>query len=100
MRIRVVLFGLLFASIAASAQNAGDKIPDLPQLNAKAARFAPTPLRVGTSHLSSGDQKALVKLIEAARILNPIYMNQLWSGDLALYKKLQADKTPLGQARL
>ena len=53
-----------------------------------------------TSRLSSGDQKALVKLIEAARILNTIYMNQLWSGDLALYKKLQADKTPLGQARL
>ena len=100
MRIRVVLFGLLFATIAAGAQNAGEKIPDLAQLNAKAARFAPTPLRVGTSHLSSGDQKALVKLIEAARILNPMYMNQLWSGDLALYKKLQADKTPLGQARL
>lgn len=100
MRIRVVLFGLLLAAIAAGAQNAGEKIPDLPQLNAKAARFAPTPLRVGNSHLSSGDQKALVKLIEAARILNPIYMNQLWSGDLALYKKLQADKTPLGQARL
>jgi peptidase M49-like protein len=100
MRIRVVLFGLLFASVTAGAQNAGEKIPDLAQLNAMAARFAPTPLRVDTSHLSSGDQKALVKLIEAARILNPIYMNQLWSGDLALAKKLQADKTALGQARL
>jgi hypothetical protein len=100
MRIRVVLFGLLIASIAAGAQNAGERIPDLPQLNAMAARFAPTPLHVDTSHLTSGDQKALVKLIEAARILNPIFMNQLWSGDLALYKKLQADKTPLGQARL
>jgi hypothetical protein len=100
MRIRVVLFGLLFAAITAGAQNAGEKIPDLPQLNAMAARFAPTPLRVDTSRLSSGDQKALVKLIEAARLLNTIYMNQLWSGDLALYKKLQADKTPLGQARL
>ncbi|MFI5112478.1 MAG: hypothetical protein ACHP9S_06620 [Terriglobales bacterium] len=100
MRIRVVLFGLLIASIAAGAQNAGERIPDLPRLNAMAARFAPTPLRVDTSRLSTGDQKALVKLIEAARILNPIFMNQLWSGDLALYKKLQADKTPLGQARL
>lgn len=100
MRKRVVLFGLLIASITAGSQNAGEKIPDLQQLNAMAARFAPTPLRVDTSRLSSGDQKALVKLIEAARILNPIYMNQLWSGDLALYKKLQADKTPLGQARL
>jgi peptidase M49-like protein len=100
MRIRVVLFGLLIAAITAGAQNAGERIPDVQQLNAMAARFAPTPLRVDTSRLSAGDQKALVKLIEAARILSPIYMNQLWSGDLALYKKLQADKTPLGQARL
>lgn len=100
MRIRVVLFGLLFAAITAVAQNAGEKTPDLQRLNAMAARFAATPLRVDTSRLSSGDQKALVKLIEAARLLNPLYMNQLWSGDLALYKKLKADKTPLGQARL
>ena len=100
MRIRVVVFGLLFAAITAGAQNAGEKIPDLPQLNAMTARFAPTPLRVDASQLSSGDQRALVKLIEAARLLNPIFMKQLWSGDLALYKKLQADKTPLGQARL
>jgi len=27
-------------------------------------------------------------------------MQQFWSGDLALYEKLQKDKTPLGQARL
>ena len=100
MRIGVVLFGLLFGAISAGGRNAGERIPDLPRLNAMAARYAPTPLRVDTSRLSSGDQQALVKLIEAARVLNSIYMNQLWSGDLALYKKLQADKTPLGKARL
>ena len=27
-------------------------------------------------------------------------MQQFWSGDLALYQKLQQDKTPLGKARL
>jgi hypothetical protein len=100
MKIRILLFALLFASITAGAQNAGEKIPDLQQLNAMAARFAPTLLRVDSSRLSSGDQKALVKLIEAARLFDTIYMNQLWSGGLVLYKKLQADKTPLGQARL
>jgi hypothetical protein len=74
--------------------------PDLSKLNAMTARFAPTPLRVDVSRLSSGDRQALIKLIQAARILNTIYMNQLWSGDLPLYQKLQADKSPLGQARL
>lgn len=76
------------------------KVPDLAQLQKMAARFAPTPMRVDTSKLSSGDQKALVKLIEASRILNEIFMQQLWSGSLALYAQLQRDTTPLGKARL
>lgn len=65
-----------------------------------AARFAPTPLQVDTSALSAGDRKALVKLVQAARVVNHIFMNQFWSGDDALYQKLQHDKTPLGEARL
>ena len=50
--------------------------------------------------LSAGDKKALAKLIEAGRIVNHLFMQQFWSGDLALYQKLQQDKTPLGKARL
>ena len=42
----------------------------------------------------------MAKRIEAARVLNPLFMQQFWSGNLALYQKLQQDKTPLGQARL
>jgi hypothetical protein len=101
MKIFLIVWALLLASFsAAAAQDASQKVPDLPQLDRMAARFAPTPLRVETSRLSSGDRAALVNLIQAARILNSIFMNQLWSGDLALYQKLQADKTALGQARL
>ena len=75
-------------------------MPDQAQLEKMAGRFAPTPLQVDTSRLSSGDRQALVKLVEAARLLNDIYMRQLWSGDVDLYKQLQKDATPLGQARL
>lgn len=65
-----------------------------------AARFAPTPLDVNTAGLSAADKKALVKLVQAARIVNHIFMQQIWIGDLPLYQKLQQDKSPLGQARL
>jgi hypothetical protein len=75
-------------------------VPDLAQLQQMASRFAPTPLRVDTSKLSNGDRQALVKLIEAARILNFVFMKQYWSGDIALYERLQKDTTPLGKARL
>ena len=75
-------------------------VPDLAELQTMAARFAPTELKVDTSRLSPGDQKALVKLVEAARLFDDIFMTQYWSGDHALYAKLQKDTSPLGKARL
>src|SRR5690348_16032720 len=89
---------MLGSGLALWAQ--GSSAPGLEQLNSMIARYAPTPIRVNVSRLSAGDQKALVKLIEAARLLNPVFMNQLWEGDLALYEKLKKDATPLGRARL
>jgi hypothetical protein len=73
--------------------------PDAAELNKMAARFAPTHLQVDTSGLSAGDQQALKKLIQAAEVVNTIFMKQFWSGDIELYHKLQQDKTPLGRAR-
>jgi hypothetical protein len=95
---------LLLTTFIAAAQEKTSKpappIPDLAQLKAMTARFAPTPLRVDLSGLSARDRKALEKLVEAAKIVNHIFMQQFWSGDLATYQALQRDKTPLGEARL
>jgi len=76
-----------------------EHIPDLAELEKMAARFAPTELRVDTGSLSAGDQKALVKLIEAGRVLDEIFMDQMWSGNDTLRAKLRDDRTPLGRAR-
>ena len=70
------------------------------ELERMAARFVPTSMRVDVSSLSSGDRQALVKLVQAARIVDDIFLKQLWSGNVALYERLQKDKTPLGRARL
>src|SRR5271155_5342995 len=75
-------------------------IPDLVQLEKMIARFTPTDLRADISKLSPGDRQALAKLIEASRVLDDIFLNQLWSGNQALYAKLRRDTTPLGKARL
>jgi Peptidase family M49 len=100
--MRRLLIFLFAFTVMATAQKtpAPPTFPDAAELNRMAARFAPAPLNVDISGLSAGDQKALAKLIEAARIVNPLFMQQLWSGNLELYHKLQQDKTPLGQARL
>ena len=95
------LIVLLFGVVAvAQEKKAAPAIPDLAQLKTMTARFAPTPLRVDLSGLSAGDRQALEKLVEAAKIVNTIFMRQFWSGDLATYHALQQDKTPLGSARL
>ena len=75
-------------------------MPNLAELQKMTARFAPTQIRVDTSKLSPGDRQALIKLIESAHLVNDIFLQQLWSGNAALYAKLQKDRTPLGQAQL
>jgi hypothetical protein len=75
-------------------------IPDLAQLKQMEARFAPVEMRVDTAGLSPGDRKALVKLIEAARLIDDIFLDQLWSGNQAKYARLKKDTTALGKARL
>lgn len=98
----LILISLVFivGTTVLSAQEMATKIPDLAQLQKMTSRFAPTELKVDLSGLSDGDRKALAKLIEAARLIDPIFMQQYWSGDLALYAKLQKDTSPLGKARL
>ena len=97
---RILLAVLILMTTALAQENTTSSAPGVDELNRMAARFAPTPLQVDTSTLSPGDKKALVKLIQAARIVNHIFMQQFWSGNLALYQKLQQDKSALGQARL
>jgi hypothetical protein len=69
-------------------------------LNQKIARFAPTEISADISKLSSGDKKALDKIIEAARLMDPIYLRQVWRGNVDLLKKLEADMTQEGKERL
>ncbi len=91
-------FPLLIAMLSPLLVSAAT--PDLAQLEKMIGRFQPTELRVDVSKLSSGDRQALAKLIDAARVLNDIFLAQMWSGNQALYAKLRRDTTPLGKARL
>ena len=64
------------------------------------ARYAPVDLRADTSKLSPQDSQALAKLIAAAHLIDDLFLKQYWSGNPALYDRLQKDATPLGKARL
>jgi hypothetical protein len=89
-----------FAAVFLIAMTLSAADATLPELQRMVAKFAPVDLRVDTSKLSPGDRGALVKLIEASRILDHIFLGQMWAGNPALYEKLRKDTTPLGKARL
>ena len=95
------LFPLLMAAAVGSACAATGGTPaTTEQLTAMSARYAPVALKADTSHLSSGDRKAIAKLIEAARLVDVLQLRQRWSGNEALWAALKKDKSALGQARL
>jgi hypothetical protein len=73
---------------------------DLRTLTTKIRRFAPTVVTADASRLAPGDRRALAKVIEAARLFDPLFLRQLWSGNAALQRRLVADRTPLGRVRL
>lgn len=98
--MRTVKRLLLFIALITPMLAATAVVPDLAQLQKMMARFQPTEMHVDPSRLSQGDLNALAKMIEAARVLNDIFLTQMWSGNHALYAKLRGDKTPLGKARL
>jgi Peptidase family M49 len=92
MRGLSIFLFISFSMLSSEVDSAG--------LKRMAAQFVPAPLRVDTTHLSAGDHKALVKLIEAGRVIDDIFLEQLWDGNRGLEKRLAADRSPLGLARL
>ncbi len=71
-----------------------------PELAKKIARFAPTTLTADISKLPAKDRQALAKIVAAAKLLDPLFLRQVWSGNDALEQKLLADQTPAGRQRL
>jgi hypothetical protein len=71
-----------------------------PDLAKKIARFAPTTLTANTAKLSARDRQALAKIIAAAKLLDPLFLRQVWSGNDALKAKLEADKSAAGRQLL
>ncbi|MEO8661693.1 MAG: hypothetical protein ABI693_24705 [Bryobacteraceae bacterium] len=86
------------AVFAATAQVT--KMPDLPALQKKIARFAPVELKTDSSTLADGDRRALAKMVEAAKVIDDLFLTQLWDGNVDLRARLESDRSPLGQARL
>ena len=98
--VLILAMTLFIANISGMQRRVTKKVAGDPELAKKISRFAPTVLTANTARLSPGDRKALIKIIEAAKLLDPLFLRQVWSGNDELHKKLQADTTAVGRQRL
>lgn len=103
MRIIVsvlLLVTMLLATISGMQRRLSKRTAGDPELARKIRRFAPTVLTANKSRLSANDRKALNKIIEAAKLMDSLFLRQVWSGNEALRQKLEADKSVVGRQRL
>jgi hypothetical protein len=76
------------------------QMPTAPELQRMAARFVPTEITADVSHLSPNDRRVLAKLVEASKMIDALFLRQVWSGNDAMLLDLVNDQTSEGRARL
>lgn len=93
-----LLTSLLLASTSRAAEPA--PLPTAAELQRMTARFAPVDLKVDVSKLPENEKRALAKMVQAAQVMDPLFMSQSWAGNQTLLLQLLHDTTPLGRERL
>jgi len=76
------------------------KVLNQAELQAALQRFAVTPLAVDVSKFPASERKALARMVQAARVIDPLFLRQSWADNEAWLMKLAADSTPLGRTQL
>jgi hypothetical protein len=105
---RILLVALFIATTAiiTGASHVNDTaqqtppVPDLSELQRMTARFAPVDIGADVSRLPDGERRALAKLVEAARLMDALFLRQVWSGNDAMLQELARRTDEAGRARL
>ncbi len=93
-----LLVVIIMTTISLFAQEAS--MPDLAKLEAMTARLAPVEISADISQMPARERQALARLVQAGRIMDALFLRQVWAGNESLLLNLLKDETPLGRARL
>jgi len=91
-----VVLGL--AAVTPSAQES--RMPAAADLQRMAARFVPTEIKADLSALSSADRQVLGKLVQASKVMDALFLRQVWSGNEPMLLELARADSPDARARL
>src|SRR5689334_5753164 len=93
--------GALLVGIAAVTFEAQEaRTPTAAALQQMAAQFAPTDISADLSGLSAADRRVLAKLVEASKIIDALFLRQVWSGNDAMLLDLARADGADARARL
>jgi hypothetical protein len=100
--IKEALVTFLAASATASsgAVREGTPAPGAAELEKMTARFAPVEVGADIAALGAQEQLALAKIIDAAKLMDSLFLRQVWAGNEPLLLELSQDHSPLGKSRL
>jgi hypothetical protein len=85
---------------AAPPRASGSDAPDLQALQEMTARFAPVDLGADISALPLDERRVLARLVEAAQLMDALFLRQVWAGNMSMLLELLRDTTEIGRARL
>ena len=109
MRSAILLTVLAMFTMSCSAPSSGPAFTagsspapsaETTRLVQMAARFAPVDLGADVAALPEHERKALGKIVEAARIMDALFLRQAWAGNESMLLTLLQDQSPEGKARL
>jgi hypothetical protein len=92
----VLAAGLTTAADAGRKQDVTE-MPTLAELQKMTARFAPAEIGADISALPKHERDALARLVDAARIMDALFLRQVWAGNDAMLQELaQQAARPVG----
>ena len=98
----LVAAGALLAGAAGAAEKSAEpsRMPTTAELQRMTARFAPVDIQADVSKLPENERRALAKTLQAARLMDTLFLRQVWAGNETLLLELLKDGSPLGRERL
>jgi hypothetical protein len=94
------IMSLAAASAIAAGVAAQSRVPDAAQLKTMTARFAPVDLTADVARLPANERQALGKLVAAAKVMDALFLRQVWAGNETMLLDLLHDTSDTGRARL
>ncbi|HEX6974264.1 MAG TPA: hypothetical protein VF147_07680 [Vicinamibacterales bacterium] len=77
-----------------------EPVPTVAELRTKTAQYAPADISADISALPDRERRALAKLVEAAKLMDSLFLRQVWAGNDAMLQDLARRTDELGRAQL